>query len=499
MDNNKPINTLVMGAGMLFIGILFSKAMYYVYRMLVARFLGPESYGQLSLGFAILGISVAFVTGGIPVAVSYYVAYYSGKEDERRIKGTITSALRMSLPISIFVAVLLFTFSDFISIHFFKNIQLGFIFKVFSVILPFACLTTIFQNILNGLRRIKYIIFIKYFSESIILLLSTVAFLILGFGLKGAVYAYVISGVSSFLLFAYVIEKKVFPLVKTKVVSIKNYREIIFYSWPLIFIQAIAGIAVWIDSIGIGYFMNDKSVGIYNSAVPIASLIYIIPTALTALFMPVIINLYAQKKTTQIKTIYKQTIRWTLLANTPFIGIIILFPDYLIKVFFGEIYTPASTALIILALAFFCQYLFLVSHYLLATLKRTKLMLCNTLISTAVNIFLNIILIPRMGINGAAMATAISLLLMGLLLCVEAKLLFGVVHFDKDFYKPILALVLSSVALWWMKFKIGTVSFLSLFFLALLFFLLYFIILMATGFVKKEEFRKLFKLITHHR
>lgn len=467
--------------------------------MIVARFLGPESYGQLSLGFAILGISVAFVTGGIPVAVSYYVSYYSGKKDERRIKGTITSSLRLALPISILVAVLLFNFSDFISVHFFKNIKLSFIFKVFSLILPFACMANIFQNVVNGLRRIKYTIFIKYFSESAILLLLTIVFLISGFGLKGAVYAYTISIVSSCILFAYVIEKKVFPLLKTKIVSIKNYREILSYSWPLIFIQAIASIAVWTDSIGIGYFMDDKSVGIYNSAVPIASLIYIIPMALTALFMPVITNLYARKKTMQIKMLYKQTIRWTLLANTPIMGIIILFPDYLIKVFFGEIYTPASTALIILALAFFCQYLFLASQYLLLMLKSTKLTLLNFILATAVNIVLNIILIPRMGINGAAIATAISLVLIGLLFCIEAKFLFDVVHFDKDFYKPILALIFSSIILWWMKLKIGTGSFLSLFFLALLFLLLYFIILRVTGFIKKGEFRKLFKLITHHR
>ena len=79
---NTNIKKIAKGVLIVFIGTLISKIFSYFYRLIVARYLGPEAYGTLSLGLGILGIASIFAVFGLPTGVLRYVAYYKGKENK---------------------------------------------------------------------------------------------------------------------------------------------------------------------------------------------------------------------------------------------------------------------------------------------------------------------------------------------------------------------------------------------------------------------------------
>ena len=118
----------------------------------------------------------------------------------------------------------------------------------------------------------------------------------MGYNILGVVVAYVIASIISFLLLFYVVQKKLFPFIGKKIKPIYYGRELFWFSFPLLINGFVVLVIRWLDIFMIGYFRTISEVGVYNVALPTAALMMIVPTALMALFMPVITELYGKKK-----------------------------------------------------------------------------------------------------------------------------------------------------------------------------------------------------------
>ena len=100
---NESLRKIAKGAGFVLIGTLIGRAFGYGSRIIIARFLGANDYGLISLGFAALTMAAALAAIGLPSGITRYVSFYKGKEDERRIKGTIIYAIFHKIPFFIFI------------------------------------------------------------------------------------------------------------------------------------------------------------------------------------------------------------------------------------------------------------------------------------------------------------------------------------------------------------------------------------------------------------
>jgi len=62
---NESLRTIAKGAGIGFAGAMFGTAIGYLSRMVIARFLGPDEYGLISLGFAAMMIATTLSLMGL--------------------------------------------------------------------------------------------------------------------------------------------------------------------------------------------------------------------------------------------------------------------------------------------------------------------------------------------------------------------------------------------------------------------------------------------------
>ena len=97
-DSDIALKKIAKGAGIFSIGLLISKGLAYVYRLIIAR-IGVEQYGLFSLALAVFGIFITISLLGLSDGVIRFVSFYKGKFDQRRIKGVITSSLKITLPL----------------------------------------------------------------------------------------------------------------------------------------------------------------------------------------------------------------------------------------------------------------------------------------------------------------------------------------------------------------------------------------------------------------
>ena len=147
---------------------------------------------------------------------------------------------------------------------------------------------------------------------------------------------------------------------------------------------------------------------------------------------------YGEGKVGELSSIYKLVTRWLLICAIPISLVFIIFPKKVLLLF-GPEYLESAQILIILTMATLIQAFLGAAGPTLSMSGRTKLVLLNTIGAFIINILLNIFLIPRYGIVGAAWATFISLTLIGLVRIVEVGFILKMNFVDLKILKPLVS------------------------------------------------------------
>lgn len=473
------------GAVFALIGQGFSKVFTYLYRIVIARE-GSEVYGNFSLSIAILGIASTIALMGLISGVQRFVAFYSGRGELTKVKGVITTSLKITTISSILLGIVIFYFIDEISIYFFHSENLSNFLIFFIIALPFLVYKEILLSVLFGFKNIKYIILSRDFLDSITKVLLTAILIYLGYGLFGIALAYVASSIILFLFLLFILETRVFPVFRTPIKSQFIYRELFTYSIPLLLANYIFMFSKWADTVMLGYFRTAGEVGVYNTALPTAMLLLMIPNAMLSIFLPVITSEYSKGRMDSIRMLYVTVVKWIGLMGLPILFIMSLFSSPILIKLFGLEYAAGSTSLVILSAGYFSFALFWPASHLILMIKKTQISFLISLTVASTNILLNWFFIPIFGINGAAMATSFSNVLNGILYGYFAYRYLKIIPFDRR----MVYMIIISATLLYISYMIFTaLKFRMIFqiFAIILLNLTYLLLIYRLGFISEEE------------
>ena len=474
MKNITDSLQIVRGAIISFFGMIFGRGLTYLYVILLAR-LGSSEYGIISLGFAITLFLSTITMMGLKTVIVRYISFYQAKKDNKKIKGTILSSIKISLPISIVFMISLFLLSDKISLLFFHNVRLIPILKLFSITIPFIVLSNIFLQVILSYKRIEYQIGIKEITENIVKLILTFIVIYLGYNLFGVAIAYVISIIFTFILSFYFMQKKCFNILDNKIKSTNFSKTLLKISFPLFFADIFTLIIKWMDVFLLGFFRSTSEVGIFNVALSTASLLVLVPTGIMALFLPVITRLYSKGNVNEIKEITIRTSKWIFFANFPIFILLLIFSKQILNIMFGQEYVAGSTALLILIFAYLLHSITHVNSSILVMLKKTKIIFLVGIIITILNIILNLLLIPKYGIVGGAMAMSFSLILNYIIYSILVYKITKIFTNWITYLKFFASGILSFLVIYLIKVKIEN-TIINLIILCLAFCIIYFIL-----------------------
>jgi len=178
-------------------------------------------------------------------------------------------------------------------------------------------------------------------------------------------------------------------------------------SWPLI----LAGIAIMIymriDQIMLGQMLGDESVGIYSAAVRISEVWYFIPMAIATSVFPSIIEAKKQGEALYYQRMQKLYNLMVVLALVVAIPMTFL-SGLVVTLLFGNAYVQAGPVLSIHIWSGLFVFLGFASGkwFIIEGLQRYSFY--RTLLGAIVNVVLNLIMIPKFGVLGAASATVVS-------------------------------------------------------------------------------------------
>ncbi len=451
MDKNdkiieRDLSLLAKSSLFVFVAIFLSKLFMYFYRIIIARYYGPEVYGLFSIAFMIVGLFVVFASLGFIEGITRFIPKYRASKEKEKIKYIINISKNVLLVSSVFFAILLYFTSEFISIKLFHNPDLIFYLKVFAFLIPLQIFSNIYFGTIRAHEKIKANSFGVNILQNFFKLFFIILFIFLGLkSFKAISFSYFI-GIFSGLIFSYLYCKFKLPYIFLKYKLTKKdkcdlRKKFFSYSWPLIFLAIIGTLMFWLDTFLIGYFNDAYWVGIYNAAIPLVALLAFSSEIFMQMFFPLITRELSSKNIIVVKELSKQITKWIFILNLPLTILMLLFPGIFINLFFGTEYLPAMNALRFLVLGQFISVMSIVSGNLLLSKGKTKIILINIISVSIINFMLNWILIPKYGINGAAFATFMSLTILSFLAIIENY------HFNRilPFRRKMLAIFLISL------------------------------------------------------
>lgn len=367
---------------------------------IVARYLGTERYGTFNYVLSIVSLFSGIAAVGIH-HISVKDLKYS-PNDEGKILGT-------SFTIRMLVAIVLVILSEITLFVLNGNDRTILLIGILlSSMMIFNCFEVIdYYN--TATMQIKFSAVAKFISY-IILAVSKIVVVVFDLGIIWYTVAYTLE----FSIYAVIL------YISYKVIKIKNDNECKWYfdfkyakkllskSWYYALSSIMVTIYMRIDQAMLGtYFENKSEVGIYSAAVRIAEMWAFVPNAIITALKPAIIE---YKKNNEAK--YKETLKKLYLITSIVclafsIGIVI-FSKLIIAILYGQDYIIAYKSLYILIIGTWFGIIGNVHYVWMVCEDKGKYTLFYSLSGSVLNIIANIILIPKYGAVGAAIATLLS-------------------------------------------------------------------------------------------
>jgi len=443
-------NTVIAGqAGFSFAGFLFGQASRFGFNLLVARVFDADALGTYALAVAVIQISEVLAIAGLDSGLLRYVSVHSS--DPLRQRRVIGSALKTSLFLSMAVALLLMLFSHQIALMLHGSHLLQLTLCCYAAAIPFNVATMLYGHAIQGFRKLQPKIIATQVLNPLFLLLLTLLFRYVA-GQEAALYFpfAVSAAVAFFWIRPYL--SKISGVIPMEIVRAGSDRSMMIYALPFMVVSLLSMMTHWLDVMMLGMLTDTATVGLYHPAARTAGLIRAVLLAFAGIAAPMIAALHAGSQNEEIGRIYKMVTRWIFGIVIPPVILFMLLPEMVLGIF-GTRFTAGSNALFLLTAASFLQVCFGLSSTVLAMTGYARLSLFNALGALGLQIVLNLMLIPRMGINGAALATLLVFFLLSAVRISEIFILLKIHPFGKALWKPIaagffVALLLMAVRPW---------------------------------------------------
>ena len=190
--------------------------------------------------------------------------------------------------------------------------------------------------------------------------------------------------------------------------GLRHIKSLFVYGFWIFLISAGSTIFTYADTIFVGYFMTAGDVGVYRTAFQFTALAAFFALAFQQTLTPKISNWSANGQWEKIPSPVSRSITISLILAIPvFIGSLML-ADKLLYFFYGADFAAGATACMILFLVQIISIFVTLLGVALTASDHARQSFYATAISAILNVILNCLLIPTLGINGAAVATLIS-------------------------------------------------------------------------------------------
>ncbi len=389
------------GASYFLLQSLASAIFGVAYFAVLARIISQAEMGwYTSLSF-LTGFLPLFASLGLTPAAAKFLSQHlaEGKTDEaRKISKTV---LLLCLPFSLVVSLLCVVTAPQLALFFMKGEESAWLIQILALTVPFVALSTVCSGFLQGLQEIGKLSKLSFFSY----VLTRIAGLFLlraGLGLAGILVGWILGNILMILITLTIVLRRL-PFTK----GLYPTRPLLSFSMPLLASSVLILLAQWMDRALVIFYVDPVQIGIYNVAATAWTVLMLVPTAILTALFPKMSELHAQHGKEILEEALEKASRYVNMIHIPLCVGLTLLAFSVIPLFAGEKFAEASIPYMVMALGAIPYGYTVLAYSVFVVLKRNRYVLIYTVLGILVNALVGYMLIPRIGIVGAAMGNTL--------------------------------------------------------------------------------------------
>ena len=392
--------------------------------ILLARLLGADGFGEYAYALNWALLLTTFTTLGMDKLAVRSIASYAAKEQWSFIKGFMRWTSIMVLLFSLLIMAIAFAVRGYFVAEFTPSIFFTLTISLF--LLPLLALTRVYQGILRGF----HLILKGQVAETILRPLLLIFFLLLGYFTIRQMTAplamglHVTAAISGLAIIIYLVICIVKPRTRNLQPAYTG-RLWLTIAIPILLSSMLDEINQRASILMLGTLLNTEAVGVYNVAKRLAEPTIFVLIAINVTLAPRIASYYSNNQHEEMQSLVTRSTRAALLLS----GLTVLFVISLgprLFLLWGPEFSAGYPVLIILALGQLVQAAIGPVVILLNMTGYERNVVVGLAISSTLNILLNIVLIPRYGMMGAASATVAGILSWNILLAGRVRKLLRI-------------------------------------------------------------------------
>jgi len=385
-------NRVARNTSLLLISQIISYGEGAIYTILVARYLGAEGLGILNFGVALTAIFSILASFGLTTLVTREVA-----RDKSQASKYIANVIPIQMMFSIFTIGLIVVLVNVLG----YSQQTIYVVYILAISIIVYTLLNLFFAIFQAFEQLEF--------QSIALVITSIVALgeaVLGILLHVNVVAFaffmLVSNGAAFV-YVYAVYARRFPVPRLEA-DLTFWRSALKEAWPMV----VTGIGVMIyfriDVVMLSFIQGTTAVGFYTVAYTLSEASTVVGAMFLTSVFPVLSHQHQNSKAS-FRDTCTQSVRYMLYFALPMAFFVTLWAKPIVSLLFGSAFDPSVATLQILIWAAALMYVAMLLGNALVAANLQRLTMRITFAAVAINVSLNVLLIPKYSYIGASFAT----------------------------------------------------------------------------------------------
>lgn len=441
----------IRGSSLLLAGRFISLAVNFAIQVVTVRALAKADYGAFAYALALVSFGATLTVFGLDKTISRFVPIYQEHKDYDRMFGTILMMLASIVALGIGLVLITFGLQDLIYTTLVKDAHVVALILLLISLSPLQAMDSLLGSMLTIFAGSRAV-FLRRFLLNPGLKLTVVLGVMLAHGDAFMMAAgYLLAGVLGIAVYAVVLlrvmqQQGLFAHFHWHSIRMP-VREIFGFSIPLLTTDLVFMLRTFMVVAILQYYYASTDVAEFRAVLPVAGLNMLVYESFTFLYMPAASRMFARKEFGGISDLYWQSATWIAVASFPVFAVTFALAQSLTHLLFGQQYSSAGILLSVLAVGFYVNAALGFNAFTLRVYGRVRAIVVIDLLAVIASVIICLLVIPRYGALGAAVAASATLVIHNILNQIGLGLKTDIAIFEWHYLRTYLSIIAASMGL----------------------------------------------------
>jgi O-antigen/teichoic acid export membrane protein len=398
----------VRGSSLLLIGRGLAMAVAFLTQVLITRHLSKDDYGAFALGLSTALLVQSVLALGLDRADTRFLALYEDRADHARLLGVIVFEATTVVVLGSAVVVGLWALGAHLQDSLTDSSAAFDVLVVMVALAPIQALDLLVVNVFAVFASPWAVFLRRFVLDPGLRLLVALAVVIGGAGVVVLAIGYVAAGALGTALYV---------VLMIRLLSRRGFlhgdrprrivipaRALLGFSVPLLFTNLVAVASTELAAVALAHYGSVADVAAFRAVQPLAALNLVVMLSFATLYMPAAARMLARGDEHGVSTLYWQSAAWIGVLTFPVLCVMTALAHQVTVTSIGERYADSSPYLVILSIGYFLNAALGFNGLTVQMLGRVRYVMGTNVVVLAWMFGANLLLVPRWGAGGAAVA-----------------------------------------------------------------------------------------------